>query len=215
VAPTSDEIDGAELCLAGSGSFAVEVAEWARDAGWDVVGFVELLDASRVGTTLGGHPVVAPESPPESAPGCRFAAVAAGGSRRRHWDALDRHGWSGRTIVHPRAWVSPSASLEPGCIVGPGAVIGAETVLAEHTLVSRGVLVGHHVRIGAFVSLLPGANVASHVLVGDATIVGMGAAIVDHTRVGADATVAAGAVVLSEVADGMRVQGVPARRYTA
>lgn len=208
---TSDELNRGELCLAGSGSFAAEVAEWAQDAGWDVVGLIELLDPSRVGTTVGGRAVLAPEAPPPH----RSAAVAAGGSRRTHWARLAGHGWRPRTIVHPRAWVSPSACLGAGCIVGPAAVIGAETVVAEHALISRGVLVGHHVRIGAFVSLLPGANLASHIELGEGTVVGMGAVIVDHTRVGADATVAAGAVVLGEVADGARVQGVPARRYPA
>jgi sugar O-acyltransferase (sialic acid O-acetyltransferase NeuD family) len=202
--------DRAELCLAGSGSFAVEVAEWARDAGWEVAGLIELLDDSRVGTTIGGNLVLAQDSLGHN----RSAVVAAGGSRQAHWARVERYGWHPRTIVHPRAWVSPSAVLGEGCIVGPGAVVGAETVVAEHTLISRGSLVGHHVRIGAFVSLLPGANVASHVLLGDSTVVGMGAIIVDHTTVGAGATVAAGAVVLRDVVDGMRVQGVPARRYS-
>jgi acetyltransferase EpsM len=211
VTSTSEETRRDELCLAGSGSFAVEVAEWARDAGWEVVGLIELLDDSRVGTVIHGHTLLAPESPSLH----RSVAVAAGGSRRMHWARLQEHGWQPATIVHPRAWLSPSARLAPGCIVGPGAVIGAETVVGEHTLISRGVLVGHHVRIGAFASLLPGANLASHVRLGDRTIIGMSAAIVDHTNVGADATVAASALVLNEVGDGERVQGVPAIRYGA
>ncbi len=196
------------LHLVGSGSFAVEVAEWARDEGWEVEGLIELLDPRRVGSLVAGRPVVASDGP-EGRP----AAVAAGGSRSDHWAKVEAHGWQAASIVHPRAWVSPSARLGPGCVVGPGAVIGAETIVGEHTLISRGVLVGHHLQIGSFVSLLPGSNLASHIVMGDRTVVGMAAAIVDHTRVGADATVAAGAVVLGEVLDGERVQGVPARRY--
>jgi acetyltransferase EpsM len=205
------EIGRGELYLAGSGSFSAEVAEWAHDAGWNVVGLVELLDSSRVGTMVGGRPVLAADSPPAD----RAVAVAAGGSRQSHWELLERHGWRAQTIVHPGACVSPSVDLGAGCVVGPGAVIGAQTIVADHTLVSRGVLLGHHARVGPFVSLLPGANVASHTRLGEATVVGMGAVIVDHTHVGARATVAAGAVVLGEVADGTRVQGVPARRYDA
>ena len=41
----------------------------------------------------------------------------------------------------------------------------------------------------------------------------MGAVLVNGSAVGADVTVAAGAVVLGRVADGSRVQGVPAREY--
>lgn len=200
---------GQELCLAGSGSFAVEVAEWASDAGWQVLGLIELLDESRVGATVGGHPVLAPDSPPA---GIR-AIVAAGGDRSAHWTCLERYGWEPATVVHPGAHVSPTARLQPGCVVAPGAVIGAETSIGAHTLASRGALVGHHGRVGAFVSLLPGANLGGHVEIRDRVTVGMGAVIVNGTRVGAAATVAAGAVVVRDIGEGVRVQGVPAREY--
>jgi len=52
-----------QLYLAGTGPFAVEVGEWAQDAGWSVVGMIELLEPSRIGMTLAGHRVVAPDSP--------------------------------------------------------------------------------------------------------------------------------------------------------
>jgi acetyltransferase EpsM len=197
------------LYLAGSGSFAAEVADWATSAGWNVAGAIELIDPRRVGGTVGALEVLGVHAPEQGS----AVAIAAGGSRRSHWSRLGSGGWEARTVVHPRACVSGSASLGAGCVVGPGAVIGAESQIGEHTLVSRGVLVGHHVRIGAFVSLLPGANLASHIAMDDDTIVGMGAIIVDHTSVGARATVAAGAVVLGEVGADERVQGVPARPY--
>lgn len=197
-----------ELYLAGTGSFAVEVAEWAKDAGWTIVGLIELLDRSRVGTVTAGRPVVACDSPPTGA----HAVIALGGSRSEHHSRLGGR-WQAATLVHPRAHVSTSACLGAGCIVAPGAVVGAETVIGEHALVSRGALVGHHVSIGAFVSLLPGVNVGGHVEMGNRATIGMGAVITNGTRIGADATVAAGAVVVSEVASGSRVQGVPAREY--
>jgi len=200
-----------ELYLAGSGSFAVEVAEWARDAGWTVSGLVELLDAARVGSVRGGFPVLAPSDRPHGA----CVVIATGGDRRGHWATLAEHGWQAATIVHPRAHVSHSAKLGAGCVVGPGAVIGAETSVDEHTLISRGALVGHHDRIGAFVSLMPGVNIGGHVELGERATIGMGAVVVNGTTVGADTTVAAGAVVLREVADGIRVQGMPAKEYRA
>jgi sugar O-acyltransferase (sialic acid O-acetyltransferase NeuD family) len=198
-----------ELYLAGSGSFAAEVAEWAQDAGWTVRGLVELLDTSRVGSVLAGYPVIAPAARPREA----SAVIAVGGDRQASWSILAAHGWRAATVVHPHAHVSSSAELGAGCVVGPGAVIGAETVVGEHTLVSRGALVGHHDRIGEFVSLMPGVNVGGHVAVGKRTTLGMGAVVVNGATVGADATVAAGAVVLKAVADGVRVQGMPAREY--
>ena len=211
MSPRESEWGSARLYLGGSGSFAVEVGEWASDAGHDVAGLIELLDRTRVGQRVGGHEIVA--EPPAYVDAVAVAVVAAGGSRRDHWTTLRERGWRPGAVIHSRASVSPSAQLGAGCVIGPGAIVGAETVVGDHALISRGTLVGHHVRIGAFVSLLPGANVAASVEIGEATTVGMGAVIVDHASVGADAIVAAGAVVLGEVPDGVRVQGVPARAF--
>ncbi len=199
------------LYLAGSGSFAVEVAEWARDGGWDVVGLVELLDSARAGTRRGGLPVISPDDAPPGG----LSVLAIGGPRHELWSRMEAHGWEAATVVHPTAHVSPTARLGSGCIVGPGAVIGAETSIDAHTLLSRGALIGHHSHIGAFVSLMPGTNVGGHAAIGDRCILGMGAVVVNNINVAPDTTVAAGAVVVRDTRAYTRVQGVPAREYTA
>ena len=198
-----------QLYLAGTGTFATQVAAWATDAGWEVAGLVEMCDRSRVGRVVSGHRVLAPDSLPEGSQ----VVIAAGGDRSAHHAVLRDVDCHSVTVVHPTSHLSSSERLAAGCIVGPSAVIDAETVIGEHTLISRGTLIGHHVRAGNFVSLLPGVNVGGNVEVGDRTSVGMGAVLVNAIRVGTDATIAAGAVVVRPVADGARVQGVPAREY--
>lgn len=201
--------NSSSVYLAGSGSFAIEVAEWARDEGWRVEGLIELIDQARVGMRVGGLAVIAPADAPAGA----HTALAAGGSREAHWRLLSEHGLQAATFVHPSAHVSPSARLADGCVVAPAAVVGAETVIGSHVLVSRGALVGHHARLGDFVSLMPGANIGGNTCIEDRTMVGMGAVIVNGVTVGADATVAAGALVLGDIRGGIRVQGLPAREY--
>ena len=86
-------------------------------------------------------------------------------------------------------------------------------LIGGHAILSRGTLVGHHVRVGDFAALNPGCNVGGNSVLGEAAFIGMGATIVNGISVGEGATVAAGAVVVRDVQDGIRVQGVPARRY--
>jgi sugar O-acyltransferase (sialic acid O-acetyltransferase NeuD family) len=197
-----------DIHVAGTGSFALEVAEWARDAGMRVAGLVELQDPGRVGSDIHDLPVRAAHEPPAFG---ALAVVGAGGDRLALWALLGDHGWRPATVIHPSAHVSPSAAVGAGCLVAPGAVIGAASELGDHVLVSRGALVGHHVVLDSGVVLNPGANVAGRVRVGKGAAIGMGALVVDRVEVGADAVIAAGAAVVRDVGPGVRVQGVPAR----
>lgn len=199
-----------DIFLAGTGSFALEIADWAQAAGWRVAGLIELVDPVRVGSTVDGLLVVDP-SAAVAGEGC--VAVALGGGRREHWSRLEPHGWSPASVVHPLAHLSGSARLEPGCVLGPGVAVGAHTVLGAHTLVSRGALIGHHSALGAYVTVNPGANIAGNVVIGERAFIGMGAIVVNNASVGEGATVAAGSLVLKDVAARVRVQGVPAREY--
>ena len=199
-----------DIHVAGTGSFALEVVEYAVAAGQRVTGLVELADERRVGTEIHGLPVRAADDLPH--PGA-LAVVGAGGDRLAHWAGLAAAGWRPATVVHAAATVSPSAELGGGCVIGPRAVVGAASRLGEHVLVGRGALVGHHTTLGDGVVLNPGANVAGHVHAGAGATIGMGALVADHVDVGARAVVAAGAVVVRAVGDGVRVQGVPARPY--
>ena len=195
-----------ELHIAGTGSFALEVAEYALDAGWRVSGLIELMDDERVGTVIHSLPVR-----DGAAPG--LAVVGAGGDRRAMWAPLAAKGWQAAIVRHPTAHVSPSARLAPGCVIAPGAVVGAASDLGEHVLIGRGALVGHHTSLAGGVVLNPGANVAGHVEIGAGSMIGMGAVVADHITIGEGAIVAAGAVVVRDVPAGARVQGVPARAF--
>jgi sugar O-acyltransferase (sialic acid O-acetyltransferase NeuD family) len=202
-----------ELYVVGAGWFAAEVAGWAEEAGWAVLGLVEMLDPARVGSRHGGYLVVDASSLPSGA-----RVVVAGGRdnmRREGWALVEPQGCVPATVVHPTAHLAASVTLGPGVIVAPAAVIGAGTQVGEHTLVARGALVGHHVTIGPFVRLQPGANVAGHVEFGADVTMGMAAAVIDHVSVGEEAVVAAGAVVVRDVPARTRVQGVPARVFGA
>jgi acetyltransferase EpsM len=197
------------LYVAGTGSFAAEVAGWAADGGTEVAGLVELEDSARVGLEIHGLPVVALEDPPSEA----RALLGTGGDRRARWELLAGAGWSAAGIVHPRAHLSASAQVARTATIGPLAVVGAETAIGDQAILSRGALVGHHVRVGDFATLNPGVNVGGHARIGAGAFLGMGCVVANAVAVGEGATVAAGAVSLAEVGAGIRVQGVPAVPY--
>jgi acetyltransferase EpsM len=194
------------LFVAGTGSFAADVAEIARDAGHQVAGLIELLDPARAGETIHGLPVVGREAPPGA-----YFVLGAGGHRRVLCQELAQAGWRRQTVTHPSAHVPFSVSLGDGVLVGPRVVLGASAVVEDDALLARGVLVGHHTRVGCGAVLNPGANVAGNVTLGPGAFLGLGCVIRDHISIGAGAVVAAGAVVVADVAEETHVRGVPAR----
>jgi UDP-3-O-[3-hydroxymyristoyl] glucosamine N-acyltransferase len=197
------------LHIAGTGSFAAEVAGWVADAGIEVAGLIELEDPSRAGSVIHGLPVVPLDGPPTGG----RAILGLGGDRRDNWERVAAAGWPPAGVIHPTAQVASTAEIAPSATVGPLAVIGAETAVGEHAILSRGALLGHHVRIGEFATLNPGVNVGGNSEVGAGAFLGIGCVVVNGTVVGGGATIAAGAVAIREVAAGTRVQGVPAVPY--
>lgn len=196
-----------DIFIAGTGSFAAEIADWAHAAGYRVAGLVELIDDSRIGTTWHGFDV----SGPEVVPAGGRIVLGFGGNRREGWERLETCGWPPCPVVHPRAALAADVLVEEGATVGPLAVVGAASVIGGNALVSRGVLVGHHVDVGAFSVLNPGVNIGGNTTIREDVFVGIGATVVNGCSIGAGAVVAAGAVVVHDVDPGTRVQGVPAR----
>jgi acetyltransferase EpsM len=194
------------LFVAGTGSFAADVAEVARDAGHHVAGLIELFDPARVGETIHGLPVVGREAPPDA-----YFGLGAGGQRGVLCEELAQADWRRQTVAHPSAHVPSSVSLGARVLVGPHVVLGASAVVEEDALLARGLLVGHHTRVGRGAVLNPVRTWPATVTLGAGAFLGLGCVIRDHISIGAGAVVAAAAVVVADVAEETQVRGVPAR----
>ena len=197
--------------IAGTGTLAEDIAEYAVAAGFSVTGRVELIDRARIGNVIDGAPVIGPEARPCQAEA--VAVIAVAGDRREYARALRAHGWALVSIVHPSAVVSPSSQIGEGVILGPLAVLGAQSRIADLVQVGRGALVGHHVELGAGAVLHPGSNLGGTARVGAGATIGIGATVVSGAIIGEEALIAAGAVVVRDVSPKERVQGVPARAF--
>jgi sugar O-acyltransferase (sialic acid O-acetyltransferase NeuD family) len=202
-------VNGRALFVAGTRSFSAEVACFAEDADFEVVGLLEPYERARVGTQIHGYPVRWLEETPPS-----VVLLGSGETDRRPLvGRLRAGGWELPTLVHPQAHVAATARLGAGAIIAPGAVVGAAAQIGECVIVGRGALVGHHTDVGSFSTLGPGANIAGNVGAGEDVFVGMGAVVRDHVSVGAGSVIAMGGVVVEDVPPGVEVRGLPAAVY--
>lgn len=196
--------------IAGTGTLAADVVEYALAAGHAVLGRIELIDRGRIGSVLDGDPVYGPELAQRRG---ASAVIALAGDRRKHAATLRASGWSLATVVHPSAIISPSSQLGAGLLVGPLAVVGARARIGDAVQIGRGALVGHHVVLGDGAVLHPGANLGGNARVGPGATIGIGATVVSGAVVGDGALIAAGAVLVKDAPAYRRLQGVPAQVF--
>jgi sugar O-acyltransferase (sialic acid O-acetyltransferase NeuD family) len=204
-------VESRAVFVAGTGSFAAEMSDWAGAAGVRVLGLIEMLGDHPIRRVRHGLPVVGLELPQPGA----FALLGLGGDRRERWDRLAAHRWAPMTVVHPAASCASDVRLGAGVTIGSLAVVRAASAVDDHAIISRGALIGHHVRVGAFATLNPDVNIGGNATIGRDVFIGMGATVVNGVTVGDRAVIAAGAVVLKDVDAATRVQGVPARAVAA
>jgi sugar O-acyltransferase (sialic acid O-acetyltransferase NeuD family) len=188
------------------------IADLARRAGYEVVGFLD-DDPRKAARDFFGAPVLGARDMLASLD--EGLAVALGIGDNAHRAAALRAARAGGrtlpTLIHPGAVVSETASLGEGTVVCAGAVINADARIGEGCIVNTAAVIEHDCRLAAFVHVSPGAVLAGAVTIGDAAHVGAGAVVLPGLTVGAGAIVGGGAVVTRDVPAAATVMGVPAR----
>lgn len=197
------------IVLIGGGGHALVVAEAARLLGLEIAGVMDdRADAPAVVKCglrhLGGLMSVPPEG--------TACMICVGDGALRGKIARGLKGARvTAAIVAPGAHVAPTAALGAGVFVGVRAVVHSFARVEAHAIVNTGAIVEHECVIGECAHVAPGSVLAGNVRVGRETLMGVGCRVIPGVRIGAGCTVGAGAVVIRDVADGLRVAGVPAR----
>ena len=200
------------LLILGAGTYAMEVAEMAEEADYQVIGFaVNVEPRPEPIQTLVGHPVWWLEDVGEFCRVCRTIAAIVSPERKGIINQAGERGFVFAHLIHPSAAVSPTAFVEFGTIISRQVAVGYRASIRSHVIINRGATIGHHCVLEAFSTVGPGANLAGRVVVGKGAVIGMGANVLEGRKIGEGAIVGAGAVVTRDVAPGAKVMGVPAR----
>jgi UDP-N-acetylbacillosamine N-acetyltransferase len=194
----------------GAGGHGSVVADAARSAGFDVLGFLDdrraVGEVLRLGSVLGGsgwwrqHPLVGV-----------VPAVGDNAARKRLVLQLSADGIVATTIIHPSSVVSTSASLQPGVVVLALAVVNTGAQVGLGAIINSGAIVEHDVSVGDFAHVSPNATLAGGAVLGALSHLGAGACVLPGVKVGQNCVVGAGAVVTREIPAGSVCTGIPAR----
>ncbi len=184
------------------------------------VGDIEIVgvlddDEKRIGQQVLGIPVVGSTVElPSLARKYRVDGTALGiGNnyvREQKFRQVKAAGISVVSVIHASACISRFTVLGEGVVALAGSVIGPGSVLGDNVCVNTCASVDHDNHLGYSCQIFPNAALAGGIYVGEFSYIGAGAVVVPNRKVGRFAYVGAGAVVIKDVADGVKVAGVPA-----
>lgn len=205
------------LVFVGAGELgrdALSVLEGLERAGRPVelLGFVD--DGAEAGASIHGHPVLGGtawllDRLDEVAV---HVAIGTPSVRERVVERLAAAGARFATLAHPTAVVGRTVAVGEGSLLMAGVTTTVDTRIGAQVVVNPGCTLAHDVEVGDFAYLSPGVDLAGRVRVGRRAYLGTGAVAIPGVEVGADAVLGAGCVVVRDVAPGVTVVGVPARR---
>jgi sugar O-acyltransferase (sialic acid O-acetyltransferase NeuD family) len=203
-----------DLVIAAAGGFGRELAAFARDAGFTVVGFLD--DDPDAAAQLGGEDAsvgLRGAIADYSRVGDERVAIGIGqpAIRVRVADALVARGATLATVVHPSAWVAPTAVLGEGVAIAPFACVGPQVTVGDLGLLNTYASLGHDAVLGRGCVFSSYCVATGHTVLGDAVFLGTAAVVAPGVRVGDGARISAGAVAFHDVPAGHLAAGNPAR----
>ena len=202
------------LIVVTAGGFGREVEAYARDAGFEVAGF--LHDTDRYPGSLDGlgledrvlGPVEGYEPRDDEVLAIGLGDIAP---RLATAEALLARGARLATVVHPTAWVADTAILEPGVVIAPFAFVGPHARVGELSVLNTYASVGHDSVVGRCCVLAPYAVTNGRVTLQDEVFLATHATVTPRRTVGRRSVVSAGSVVLRDVPARSLAAGNPAR----
>lgn len=201
------EIHGGQVVIAGAGSFATTVAQFARSRwGLSVKSFAVDPEYATE-KCVNGIPIQTIDHALKFHDPVETQWLIGIVDFKRHMlgrvrvvERVLAKGHSIRGIIDPRAEVD-TEEVDSSAMVLSSAVVFPFAVVGQAAVIGAGAIVGHHSFIGDCCYLSIGVRVCGNARIGHSTFIGAGAIIRDGISIGERCIIGAGAVILANVPD--------------
>ncbi|AKT29799.1 dTDP-4-amino-4,6-dideoxy-D-glucose acetyltransferase VioB [Pseudomonas syringae pv. actinidiae] len=207
------------LLIVGAGAFGREVHAWLLDwvklnPGWVIAGFIN--DGPGSIARFDHYPAVVSsvegyEPGPEDYLVC---AIAKPSDKRLVVEKLLGKGARFFTLIHPSVIMGENVVIGQGAVICPSTVLSVDLRIGAFVTLNIGCLVGHDADIGDFSTLSGHCDITGGVVLEEEVFMGTHASVLPNVKVGKQAVVGAGSVAIRNVAAGITVFGVPAKRIS-
>lgn len=203
--------------IVGAGTYGETYLYFLREAGVDVVGFLD-DNAQLTGRMVRGVPVLGTT---ELLPRLKDLYGVENvycpiGSNRVRVNILERAralGYQTPNFIHHKANIASNVAMSnEGVYIEAYTDIYPYTTIERDVLICGGSLIAHHSHLSQGTFISAGVNFGASVHAGKYTYIGIGSTIMTGVKkLGEDCLVGAGAVVVRDVPDNAVVIGVPAK----
>lgn len=203
--------------IIGAGTYGEVYLAYLREAGVDVVGFIDdnpklwnyyvqgipvlggidLLE--KINETIGIEAVYCP--------------IGDNLFRVHVLDKAQNLGYCIPNYIHPSVNIAPEVCIShKGVYILPNTTILPHVYIEDYVMISTGTNIIHHSKLKKGVFLSNGVNLGANIIAKEYAYVGMGATIMTGVKeLGSNCLIGAGAVVIKDVPDNAVMAGIPAK----
>ena len=205
-----DTRSGMKAIVVGASGHGQNVADVARIASYDVVGFLDPF----VDGACDGVPILRNLRSTDLATTALFLGIGSNFKRKAVYEEILQsfpHAFF-PPLIHPAASVSPSARLGEGVVILALSSVANRSTLADGVLVGAGASLDHDSSMAQFASLGPGVHCGGNVSLGACSAIGIGATVLQGVTIGSHSVVGAQSLVTGDVSDFEVTYGLPAAK---
>lgn len=202
--------------IIGSGTYGQVYLAYLRDAGVDVVGFLDDNPIEQ-GKVYDNVPVLGNRDMLKTLHETHgvtdvYCPIGNNPIRVELLEYASSLGYNIPNYIHPSVIISPNVEIGNGVYIMMGSMIMPYTKIENYTMISMNVCVAHHSILSKGVFLSTGVNFGASIMAEANAYCGISSTIMTGVaRIGKNCMIGAGAVVIKDVPEDAIMAGVPAK----
>ncbi len=206
----------AKSVIIGAGTQGQIYASYMKEAGIDIVGFID-DDSNLQGEIVTGLPVIGKYedlflNKLKNKVQDVYCPIGINAIRIKYLKSLKDEGYNTPSFFHRTVSIAPDVTFGEANYMLAGNIIMPHTNIGSYLMVNMGSTIAHHVSIGDGVFMSSGVNIGAIMNVQDLAYIGMGVTVMTGVKnIGRNCLIGAGTVIIKDVPENAVMVGNPGR----